>query len=669
MRNCHIVKLALLLCMELLLASCGGGNNASSSSADQSISSDNLTVSQAQPTAHALSVQPQTSSTYQADQQVIAVFGVSPWDNLSNSPPVPSPQGGYSCLAPIGADLASLSEQCTIDSLSILGPWFRADLGPDSTGSIPPTGKSMPGSAAAAAIVKQIPRCGTPYVLGLHRIISCRIYSVYYQINDIKLLDPVPITGYGTSSLMYGITITTDTAKLATGNRQVLGIAADGVAQVVLKIPATAAGERFTVKIKDGQCATSGSACTDSYGRIVDLTSQTATLYTNTPLDSAQTTPAIGTAFGNFAFIAYRAPSDFARTDGTGQSDSDNASRFVTLQITSQDGVSRELSVQVVRPPVILIHGNWSDPSAWDSFLSPLYSANAARYGYDKSNSFYFERLDYSDTYTKGVGNSIANANTQQASLLSKFRQNTQIAAAQWDVVAYSLGGLLARRMSEQTDVIMTSAYARGPFHKMVTLDTPHLGSPFANALIDPKNSGCKSMIDLVNPVQQNIYDLAQGSYLIKDLSNNNSGAMHINMHAVTGIASASQTRSSEQNLSNLPLGICKSLLPTGGFTSLFKNEKNDLIVSISSMAATGLGIAGTIPTSQPQTPSGMNVNVVHTVNATLIPEGPDVLGHDLNSNAIIDARAGAYNIITRHVIDLLNKPASDKYSFRQVTP
>lgn len=330
-------------------------------------------------------------------------------------------------------------------------------------------------------------------------------------------LDPVALPGSSLKSLLEGNTVTKDTARLATGGRPVKGVAADGVAQVVLKIPVTTPGERFTVKIKDGQCATSGPACTDSYGRIVDLSNQTAAIYTNAVVNSAA---ALNSPDGKFAYVGYRAPSDFVRTDGSGSADLTKAGRLITLQITSSKNVSRDIEVQVVRPPTLLVHGfNTDAAQAWETLnLNSAANHVLSVYSIDYGQPLYKE-IDY----TCGRGSvcirqyapttEIDIISTTPALSLDDLKQKVRrshlgfsynakffgstaakvlnrysagenaaglpLAVTAVDVIAHSMGGLVARYASSLQEYTQDN-FSKGYIHKMITLGTPHYGTPQA---------------------------------------------------------------------------------------------------------------------------------------------------------------------------------------------
>jgi len=78
------------------------------------------------------------------------------------------------------------------------------------------------------------------------------------------------------------------------------------------------------------------------------------------------------------------------------------------------------------------------------------------------------------------------------------FRKANHVAAVQADVVAHSLGGLIARATRLLPNYVVPVSRARpndslsfgqGPLHKLVTIATPHLGSPLATQLLQSDNN------------------------------------------------------------------------------------------------------------------------------------------------------------------------------------
>ena len=72
--------------------------------------------------------------------------------------------------------------------------------------------------------------------------------------------------------------------------------------------------------------------------------------------------------------------------------------------------------------------------------------------------------------------------------LLLDYRQNKSIAAAQIDIIAHSMGGLMARGFVQQPDYENKSNYMKGSIHRLVTIGTPHFGAHLSEILYDHRN-------------------------------------------------------------------------------------------------------------------------------------------------------------------------------------
>ena len=162
------------------------------------------------------------------------------------------------------------------------------------------------------------------------------------------------------------------------------------------------------------------------------------------------------------------------------------------FMVTARDGMqSGSISLQLAAPPVLLVHGLWSSSSAWaglsdllrrDGFLICQGVDCTVNYGaVQPAPSF--------DPFATEPENQFAVNQLIAATtnVLNAVRQKG-IAAARVDVVAHSLGGLIARSRVVLPDA--DRAYRRpdnfqcGDFHKLITVGTPHRGTPAADFLL-----------------------------------------------------------------------------------------------------------------------------------------------------------------------------------------
>jgi probable HAF family extracellular repeat protein len=336
------------------------------------------------------------------------------------------------------------------------------------------------------------------------------------------LLDPVPYALNGSKVISDADPpnppLLSGADLLLLNGRPVQGLAADGVSQVVIPIPATNVGDQFTVTLLNDQSVTPAPDEDGALGRPGD-TSFSASQVTVTARAMKYSGP--------FAFAAYRAPVDFARPTGTGafkqgsckgsnNTDDQLACRAVTIQVQNLiTNTTYTIPVQIVRPPVLLIHGIWANPVALSKFLVNNNGTDDQR--------FFKRYIDYSrplddqvvataPDYFSLPGGSILVSKIRASSLglhynayilgqqisqgLQEFKSglnpiSAPVAGIQADIVAHSLGGDIALYYVSRGGM---GAYpginsrndnlGQGDIHKLISIDTPYLGSQLPTQLL-----------------------------------------------------------------------------------------------------------------------------------------------------------------------------------------
>lgn len=162
------------------------------------------------------------------------------------------------------------------------------------------------------------------------------------------------------------------------------------------------------------------------------------------------------------------------------------ANRKVKVTATNKTGVIGESMIQLVTPPVVLVHGMWSDPSIWEkggfnTFLRSFGILKTYAADYSKYSSSTFDP----DNWEGILPRTLLQQKIQEA--INDYRSQ-KIAVAQVDVVGHSLGGLMTRSLSQQNHFKTSSNYYKGYVHKLITLGTPHRGSPFGPELYNNRN-------------------------------------------------------------------------------------------------------------------------------------------------------------------------------------
>jgi len=318
------------------------------------------------------------------------------------------------------------------------------------------------------------------------------------------MIDPVK------SGLVVNNAVTSDEQGIggASSPVYVQGASADGVTQVIVAVRTQNLGDSVQINLMND--AGSPSNSTDQDGGLMPIGGSVTNLSNNVPATADVMTP-----FGPAAFAVYRGPTNFARDAQSFPQDYSTNERFVRLQticLTSggQPSNPSNNSVTVFRPPVAFVHGLWSNPNeAWSAFKPPSNSPNQTLWGDSpvgvQNPSYSIEKytVDYSQQYgvtstapqyspavNQVSGNALGFsfnaplALTQLQNAIASFANGHFIAAVQGDVVAHSMGGDIARFMGGLPNFLTQNPYGTSPVHKLITIGTPHQGTPLAGMLL-----------------------------------------------------------------------------------------------------------------------------------------------------------------------------------------
>ncbi len=274
--------------------------------------------------------------------------------------------------------------------------------------------------------------------------------------------------------------ISADPDVLSTCGSPVAGVATDGVTQILLRSIA----------------GLPGTAC-------YEVTS-TSSLDQGTVEKSVLGTQQVADLQEAFSF--YQAPASYG--------DSSN-SRTATLTFTYTPSIgngnttSFTADLNILRPPVMLLHGLWSNSGTWPSFFNrndAFHTTFAGNYSGSADASF-------------SVNEPLVQGFVESA--LDEFRANGN-AVTQADVVGHSMGGILTRLYADSGQFFRPDNYGLGDVRRIVTLDTPHWGSSFANLLISLHQVRSIPTYFLVRPIgdmtKGAVCDLAENSPALQSL-------------------------------------------------------------------------------------------------------------------------------------------------------
>jgi len=172
--------------------------------------------------------------------------------------------------------------------------------------------------------------------------------------------------------------------------------------------------------------------------------------------------------------------------------------------ITAQQkgSTTQTASLQLVPPPVLLVHGIWGTTHSLNYYQTTL--SGVAPWS---SNPDLIYASDYPAASDFASSDSIRILNGEIRRELTSLQQSGVI-VGRTDVVAHSMGGLLLRSTSQGSavgdcdELLMTANTApyrslvnrcQGEFHTIVTLDTPEAGSNMASYLINHQDDTLKA--------------------------------------------------------------------------------------------------------------------------------------------------------------------------------
>jgi pimeloyl-ACP methyl ester carboxylesterase len=124
------------------------------------------------------------------------------------------------------------------------------------------------------------------------------------------------------------------------------------------------------------------------------------------------------------------------------------------------------------RPPVVLIHGIWDSPVGWDK----TFVRNDPPFRITRV-------LDYEATNAESFSVNVDNVGTFIARVVRDLR-NSGTAVTQVDVLGHSMGALLTRIYVGTPQYKRSDNLGLGDIHRLISLNTPHFGSSFANLVI-----------------------------------------------------------------------------------------------------------------------------------------------------------------------------------------
>ncbi|MCP3061951.1 choice-of-anchor A family protein [Myxococcus sp. K38C18041901] len=274
------------------------------------------------------------------------------------------------------------------------------------------------------------------------------------RVSSLELIDPNPalvVQEHGT--------VEVDPVKLSTpalDGKRIVSVAADGATQLLLRVQVPGPGKMdFTLK----------DVTTLVNGGVGALGSSTQAVTVNV-------TALPGYQGEYYAFALYTSPEDF---NDAVSADKSERTVLLGMKFTPDMGTGYEdtYELSVVRPPVVAIHDIWSNCLYWTEHAeissNPLFNVTCA--DYSATNSASMDHADNKAVLGKAIDEALSEA------------RDKDIAVTQVEVLAHGMGGLMARRFVDGLNYKSASNFNKGTVNRLITLNTPHMGSRIADEL------------------------------------------------------------------------------------------------------------------------------------------------------------------------------------------
>lgn len=257
-----------------------------------------------------------------------------------------------------------------------------------------------------------------------------------------------------------------------------IGACADGVSRFyikVSKIPGNHTITRVVLSLNDG---------TSLYNYLGKLqTANDTNAFSREAQYAYSTDIDINTSKNNYWFW-YVSPDDFMRP---GTDDSTKMERAVRLNVTVyySSGLpeSESKNINIIRTPLMLVHGFASNHKVWDDFIGKTNIRSFFKFistpDYNPKGS-YDENAKMLMNYFQDVTN-----HYQSFQTIIKRARSAGYASNQVSYVCHSMGGCIARAAYKVSGYESRINYSEGYINRLITVDTPHMGSLLADFVVD----------------------------------------------------------------------------------------------------------------------------------------------------------------------------------------
>jgi V8-like Glu-specific endopeptidase/pimeloyl-ACP methyl ester carboxylesterase len=283
-----------------------------------------------------------------------------------------------------------------------------------------------------------------------------------------------------------------------------VGVVADGISSLKIKLNRTAG--IITINNINVELQTVSGQAAGALGMVGN------TIQTASSSSCSLTNPS-----GNQWIFYFVAP-DVYTTNTSDNSKLRQIKAVITISVGSPgsgDCYKLERIIEIIRPPVLLIHGLKSNQTCFESLRNDMVSSG--RYYADQVKC-----VDYSWSNTWAFAENVNVVYWNLRFIKSDWQKNG-FEVKKVDIVGHSMGGVISRLYLQSSDFDTD-------IHKLITVNTPHSGSQGANLLFDLPQL-VRSLFGFDYPA---VYDLRVNSNATRNFLNGPQRNIHkVPSHAI----------------------------------------------------------------------------------------------------------------------------------------
>jgi hypothetical protein len=167
----------------------------------------------------------------------------------------------------------------------------------------------------------------------------------------------------------------------------------------------------------------------------------------------------------------------------------------VTVTVETQGATQAAAAIELVAPPVVLVHGLWGDATSLADLQNYLTGVSPW-----KQHPQLVQAIAYTNDIAFDAGEPAAVLHNLIATVIGGL-DDAHVVGGRVDVVAHSMGGLVVRHFSGLPAYRGLRDRSQGKFHEIVTLDTPETGSELARYLLQNRGDTLQPFAPLIAQV------------------------------------------------------------------------------------------------------------------------------------------------------------------------